>query len=184
MSLEKYSCKLCYLQYNDKLFCRVYTCVLTEEEKQSPDFNEDDARNKAITTDRICTWCIDDDAEGVAQTVSGVYYYRDSRTQVEGILEDERSKLASILQGMQLAESGVCVECNKKLYARDNIGLCGVCGESIHVGCGPAADSDDDDTSSHRLKESCNDIPAHSRSITIALDVFTCTSCRTGCPTV
>jgi hypothetical protein len=180
MSCDRIWCALCYDTFGDKHLLRIYTCVLTKEEKHSECFDEDDARSKSIATDRFCAKCADGD-KNIAKTASGVYYYRNSDERLERKLETYRRRVENLLQLLQLGESDVCMECDKKIDARDdNTSLCGVCGNSLHDFCGSAADKDEEDVLCEWAKGSCSNTPTHSRSITVSLTVRICSSCKMG----
>jgi len=203
MGVDHYECTICgEVRHSDNTPI-VYTCALTEEEINDPEFDDDAVDDRAIDYERVCLWCIE--SEGIKKTVSGCPYY-DASDKLKQNVSDAAAQLARTMQALQRFKSNQCKECNKTMYDRKLVGLCGVCGDSIHAACGKkmiAARNADETGKEHTdVDKACSsssdagigntgdeDGPtedeivvgstgiADSYSITVALPVYTCTAC-------
>jgi len=203
MGVDHYECTICgEVRHSDNTPI-VYTCALTEEEINDPEFDDDVMDDRAFDDERVCIWCIK--SEGIKKTVSGCYYY-DAHDKLKQHVSVAAVQLARTMQALQRFKSNQCKECNKPMFSRKLVGLCGVCGESIHAACGKkmiAARHTDEKGMEHTdVDKACSSGSdagigdtgdgdgatedaivvgstgiADSYSITVALPVYTCTAC-------
>jgi len=203
MGVDHYQCTICgEVRHGDNTPI-VYTCALTEEEINDPEFDDDMMDDRAFDDERVCIWCIK--SEGIKKTMSGCYYYEAS-DKLKQHVSNAAVQLARTMQALQRFKSNQCKECKQKMHNAQRVGLCGECGDSIHEACGKAmiaARNADEKRQEHAgvdkpcssssnagigdtgdeegKKEEENVVGssgiADSYSITVALPVYTCTSC-------
>ena len=129
MGVDQYECKLCErVRHRDNMPI-VYTCALTDEEINDPEFDNDVMDDIALDYERVCIWCIKDNE--IKKTKSGCYYYEASDKLKQNVT-DMAFELKCAMRTMQRFKSDRCKECKKPMRYH-SVGLCGVCGDSIHL---------------------------------------------------